>query len=172
MMVSDLNENEFNPYYGAYINLVGNNITLLEGLKQGQKQTINFIESIAEDKMSFAYAEDKWTIKEVIQHLIDCERVFAFRAFCISRNDKAEFPGFDQDDYVFSSEANKKTKSDLLNEYNTQRMATIAMFESLNASMLKRVGTASNSVLSARAAGFITIGHDQHHCNVIQEKYL
>ncbi|MCO4822011.1 MAG: DinB family protein [Flavobacteriaceae bacterium] len=172
MTVKDLNINEFNSYYSTYINLVGENISLFEGLKLGQKQTSDFIESIDENKMGYAYDEGKWTIKEVVQHIIDCERVFTFRAFCISRNDKAEFPGFDQDEYVSSSEANKKTKLDLLNEYNTQRTATIAMFESLNETMLKNKGTASNSILSTRAAGFIIIGHELHHCNVIQEKYL
>lgn len=172
MTVTDLSANEFNAYYSTYINLVGKEVSLLDGLRHGKKQTSSFIESIEEEKLGYAYQASKWTIKEVIQHLIDCERVFAFRAFCISRNDKAEFPGFDQDDYVLSSEANRKTKSDLLNEYNTQRTATIAMFESLDELMLTRIGTASNSALSARAAGFITIGHDLHHCNVIQEKYL
>lgn len=171
MTKDDLSKHEYNPYYQTYIEKAGA-LTLREGLQDNGDETIAFLESIPEDKLEYRYAEGKWTIKEIIQHLIDTERVFTYRALCIARKDKTLFPGYDQDEYVAASEANNRSMIDLMNEYKAVRLASIILFDSFSKAMLTRVGIASNSNLSPRAVAFITIGHENHHCEVIKERYL
>jgi hypothetical protein len=171
MTKEDLSINEYNPYYQQYIQKAGD-VSISVGLKDNGDATVLFLESIPEEKLESRYQEGKWTIKEIIQHLIDTERVFAYRALCIARKDKTLFPGYDQDAYVVSCEANKRSMSSLMNEYKTVRLASIIMFESFSYGMLTRIGVASNSNLSPRAVAFITIGHENHHCEIIKERYL
>ncbi|OUR90678.1 damage-inducible protein DinB [Flavobacteriales bacterium 34_180_T64] len=171
MKRSDLNSNEYNPYYDTYISKSGTQ-DLNELLGSNHIKFIDFFESIPIDKHEFRYEEGKWTIKEIIQHLIDTERVFAYRALCIARQDRTLFPGFDQDAYVLSCDANSRTMTELISEYKALRITTIIMFNSFSDEMLLEVGIASNSNLSVRAAGFIIIGHENHHSQVIKERYL
>jgi hypothetical protein len=171
MTKDDLSVDEYNPYYEQYIKKAGD-VSISEGLKDNGDVTIAFLESISEEKLEFRYAEGKWTIKEIIQHIIDTERVFTYRALCIARKDKTLFPGYDQDEYAVNSEANNRSMFSLMNEYKAVRLASIILFESFSAEMLKRVGVASNSNLSPRAVAFITIGHENHHCEIIKERYL
>ena len=171
MKHTDVNKDEFNPYYSTYINKSGTQ-NLIELLGSNHLKIIDFIESIPDEKHEFRYKPGKWTIKEIIQHLIDTERVFAYRAMCIARKDKTLFPGFDQDNYVISCSADTRNLDELTSEYLALRISTISMFNSFTDKMFLEVGTASNSSLSVRAAGFIIIGHENHHCEVIQERYL
>ena len=122
--------------------------------------------------MNYKYAKDKWSIKELLLHIIDTERVFAYRALRFAREDKTDLPGFEQDDYVITSDANTRSKASLLNEYNFQRASTIALFSSFNDSMLMKIGMAGGNPMSVRAIGFITSGHEVHHCNILRERYL
>ena len=163
--------NEYNTYYSNYINLVKHE-NLLIGLKDSFNKTLEFYESIPESKLNFWYAKGKWSIKEIIQHLLDSERVFAYRALCFSRKESIALPGFNQDDYLANSNANERSKTELINEYKAIRGATVALFASFTDNMLKQTGVASGSPMSARAAGFIIIGHESHHCNIIRERYL
>ena len=171
MTKNDLSPSEFNTYYGTYIKKTGN-LTLRNGLKSSGDKTMLFLKSIPKDKLEFRYAKDKWSIKEIIQHLMDAERVFSYRALRIARQDKTPLPGFKQDDYIQPSQANKRSIKDLMNEYKAIRMSTISLFESFSDDMLLQLGTASNSPVSVRAIGFIIMGHEIHHCQVIQERYL
>lgn len=171
MTVKNLQPSEYNPYYQPYIDKA-NNLTLKEGLMTNHESVITFLGSIPEAKLDFRYADGKWTIKEIVLHLIDTERIFAYRALRIARADKTALPGFDQDEYVPTSLANERIFDSILSEYKAVRSATIALFDSFNDDTLKRIGTASNSSLSVRAAGFITIGHENHHCEVIRNRYL
>ncbi len=171
MKVSDLLTSEFNPYYGTYIKLAENK-SLIDGLQDGLEETISFFESIPRDKFEHRYAEDKWSIKEILRHIIDTERIFAYRALRFARNDSAELPGFDQDEYILPDMVNELSSQSLFDEYRSNRMSTIIMFTNFTEEMLKRIGTASNNPMSARAAGFVIIGHEKHHCNVIKERYL
>lgn len=166
-----LNTNEYIPYYQTYINKAGD-LPLIDGLKQSQNQSIAFLESIPEETYGYAYSEGKWTIKEVIQHVIDTERIFAYRALCIGRKDETSFPGYEQDDYAVTSQANLRTKQSLISEYKTVRMSNISLFESFTDEMLKEIGTASNSPVSPRAIAFVLIGHETHHWDVIKARYL
>ena len=171
MKVNDLNASEYNPYYETYVGKAGD-LSLLEGLSDSFNTTLEFFNNLPEGKMEYAYAEGKWTVKEVMQHIIDTERVFTYRALRFSRNDKTELPGYDQDAYTPSSEANRRTKASLIEEYSQVRESTISLFKSFTNEMLLLSGKASGGNMSVRAIGFIVIGHEKHHCQVINERYL
>lgn len=170
MTKDDLKPSEFNPYYGTYIKKTSG--LTLESLKSSGEKTISFFKSIPSSKLEYRYADGKWTIKEIIQHLMDAERIFTYRALRIARKDKTPLPGFEQDDYVLPSQANKRSMEDLLNEFKAIKMATVSLYDSFSEEMLMELGTASNSPVSVRAIGFIIIGHEIHHCDVIKERYL
>lgn len=171
MNVKDVTPEEYNPYYQRYIDLA-EKFELNEGLLMRMEHASAFYNNIPEERWDYAYAEGKWTIKEVLLHIIDTERIFAYRALCIGRGDTSAFPGFDQDDYSASANANKRTKASLIEEFRAVRNATITLFNSLSSEDLTKIGTASNSPVSPRAIGFIVIGHEIHHSKVILERYL
>ena len=171
MIAEYLKPEEFNSYYAPYINLVESK-DIIVSLEKSLEETLSFFNSIPEGKWLFSYAEGKWSINEVIQHLLDTERVFSYRALCFSRKDTIELPGFDQDEYLINSNANSRSKESIIEEYLSVRKATITLFKSFSEEMLLQIGVASNSTLSVRAAGYIIIGHEKHHCNVINDNYL
>lgn len=171
MTKDDLNPSEFNPYYGTYIQkTIG--LSLRKSMKSSGVKIISFLKSIPSHKLEFRYAEGKWTIKEIIQHLMDAERIFTYRALRISRKDQTPLPGFEQDDYVLPSQANKRSIEDLLKEYEAIKLATVTLYDSFSDEMLMAIGTASNSPVSVRAIGFVIMGHEIHHCEVIKQRYL
>lgn len=172
MKKSDLLSNEFNTYYGKYINLLDENIDLISGLETDKKDTLKFLSNIPSKKLEYSYEPEKWTVKEVIQHLIDTERVFTFRCFSVARGDKSKLPSFDENAYVPASKANRKTIQELVFEFSVTRDFTLSIINSLNNNELKEIGNANNSKLSARACGFIILGHRLWHTNIIKELYL
>ena len=162
---------EYNPYYTQYIqSYEGENV--LEFLEKGLIEVNDLMASLTEEKLKSAYAEGKWTIKEVLQHIMDTERIFCNRALRFARNDKTELPGFEQDDYVPYSGANERDSMGMLREYNAIRQATITLFQGFSDEMLARVGVASGSDMSVRAIAHVVTGHERHHMNVIKERYL
>ncbi|MBO6606529.1 DinB family protein [Psychroserpens sp.] len=167
----DLTKEEYNAYYQTYIDKSGHD-NLLDGLKSNLEAILSFYEAIPESKLEYRYEEGKWTVKEIIQHLMDAERVFAYRALRIARQDQTNLPGFEQDDYVVTSKANKRAMRHLLEEYRLIRLSTIMLFESLSEADLALIGQASGSPASPRALGFIIIGHENHHRGVIEQRYL
>lgn len=171
MTAKDIHADEYNPYYNTYLSKT-NNLTLKEGLRSNLETVLLFLESISEEKFEYRYAEGKWTIKEMILHIIDTERIFCYRALRIARKDQTSLPGFDQDAYVPPSNANERSIHSLLDEYKAVRQASITLFDSFREETLMRTGTASNSAISVRALGFILIGHENHHCEIIRERYL
>lgn len=171
MTINDLSSDEYNPYYQPYIDKVGDE-DILNTMKTNCKTVPSFLKSINSDRLDFRYAEGKWTIKEILLHLIDTERVFAYRALRIARHDKTELPGFDQDNYVASSDANTRTLESLLSEYDSVRAATLTLFESFDDKALQQIGVASESEISVRAMAFIIVGHENHHLQIIKECYL
>lgn len=171
-MISDhISITEYNPYYTQYINNACD-IDIVKGLKENLERNLSFYSNIPEEKHNYAYAEGKWTVKQVLLHIIDTERIFAYRALRIARNDKTPLAGFEQDDYVDSANTSNRSMDSLLDEYESVRNASISLFESLNTEELKRVGVASNSPISVRAIGYILTGHENHHNRVIRQKYL
>ena len=162
---------EYAPHFETYIKLVkGNN--LIEELEITLHDFIRFVQNIPMDKFEYRYAEGKWTIKEIIQHIIDTERIFSYRALRFSRNDKTPLPGFDENHYVDNTEANNRSIQELLSEMSAVRHATLFLFKSLSSEQLIRMGVASNKEISTRALGYLTIGHMIHHQNVYVERYL
>lgn len=171
MTKNDLKFEEYHPYYQPYVDKA-EGLGIMADLKEGLRQALAFIRAIPENKHNFRYADGKWSVKEVVQHLIDTERVFAYRALCIARHDKTNLPGFDQDDFVSHSRAANRNMTDLIAEYQAVRMATIALFESFEKDVLTAVGRANNSLLSVRAIAFIIAGHEKHHLQIIKVRYL
>lgn len=171
MTFKDIKADEYNPFYHTYLSKT-NDLTLNDGLRSNSEDVVAFLQSIPKNIHEYRYAEGKWTIKEVLQHIIDTERIFSYRALCIARQDKTSFPGYDQDAYVPPSKANERGYQSLVSEYQTVRLATVILFDGFTDEMLLEVGTASNSPISVRALGFILMGHENHHCDVIRERYL
>lgn len=171
MNAKQLDQSEYIPYFKNYIDQAGS-IELMEGLQEGLEQMSDFFQSIPESKLEYRYAESKWTIKEVISHLLDTERIFCYRALRFAREDKTPVLGFDENKYVPSSLANNRTLSDLVDEFSIQRQSTISLFKSFNDNMLKCKGVAGGGAVSVRALGFLIIGHEKHHQNIIKQRYL
>jgi uncharacterized damage-inducible protein DinB len=169
--MKNLEINEFSPYYENYIKLVPGTDINKELIRQ-KEELLHFYKSIPVFKQEYKYAEGKWTIKDIILHLIDAERIFAYRALRISRSDTTPLPGFDENDYVSMANANDREFESLLSEFETVREATISLFASFTDLDLLRLGTASNASVSVRAIGYIILGHELHHKNVILERYL
>jgi uncharacterized damage-inducible protein DinB len=157
-------------FYHSYIYLVsGSDLNLSF---QENKQVIgDFLAAIPEEKWNYRYAEGKWSIKEMVQHMIDADRIFAYRALCIARGEKASLPGFDENTYAGASNAGHRTKEALLQEYRTVQQATALLFQSFDENQLERSGISNNNPIQVRAIGFISIGHMLHHKKVLQEKY-
>lgn len=171
MTVKDLNIKEYNTFYQPYINVCGN-FELIEGLTKNLVNTTNLFKEIPANKHEYSYEEGKWTIKEILQHLIDSERIFAYRALRIAREDKTNIPGYEHNDYVPVSRANNRNYLDLIEEFKVLRASNICLFESFDEQMLLNIGTANNDSISVRAIGFIMVGHYNHHLNVIKKRYL
>lgn len=166
-----LDTKEFAPYYANYIKLVSEQ-DIVKGLNLQKIEMLHFFKSIPVFKHEFRYAEGKWTVKDIILHLIDAERIFAYRALRIARNDNTALPGFEENDYVISANANDREYESLLAEYEIVRNATNSLFETFSMEDLLRLGTASNHNVSVRAIGYIMLGHELHHKNIILERYL
>jgi uncharacterized damage-inducible protein DinB len=145
---------------------------LLKHLKDNFEHVKEFILSISKERLLYRYASNKWTIKEILVHIIDDERIYAYRALCFARNEKTKLPGFEQDDYVSFSNANDRPIENILQEYEAVRNATIALFEGLDETALLREGVANNNLATVRALGYHIAGHELHHINIIKEKYL
>lgn len=164
--------NEYPEYFGTYINKVESE-DLIEALEENLDDFTNFIENIVPDsKYEFRYQPEKWSIKEIVQHIIDAERIFAYRALRMARFDKTPLPGFEENDYVPVSESDKRTMDDLIREFVLVRKSTIELFESFSDEMMKSIGVASGKEVSVRAIGYIISGHCIHHQQVIKERYL
>lgn len=168
-MINKPQPDEHAPYHGEYISLVGNG-PILETLHSQQESVYNFFMSLA-DKADYTYAEGKWTIKEVLGHIIDTERTLAYRVLCFSRQGK-ELPGFDQDAYVQHATFKTRSLHDLANEYKAVRQANLYLFGSLSQHQQIQKGLASGNPVSVRALVYIIAGHELHHINIIKEKYL
>jgi len=171
MNSDQLPENEYSVFNATYIKAI-ENVELFEELEISLHDFIRFVREIPMEKFDYRYAEGKWTIKDIIQHIIDAERIFAYRALRISRNDKTPLPGFEENDYVENTNANGRSIQELLTEFSAVRHSNLLLFKSFSEEQLTRMGTASNHPISVRALGFLVIGHQKHHQRVFQERYL
>jgi len=163
-------DGDYVPFYAGYIKNVPDDA--LKAFEDQLYSTNTFLKSIPDDKIEYRYAEEKWSIKEIVGHLIDNERVMSYRALAISRNEKQSLPGFDEKDYIKESNYFKRNYSDLVEELKKVRESNILMFNDFSEEILDRRGVANNSEVTVRAILFIIAGHELHHINIIKERYL
>ncbi len=159
------------PYYKTYVDHVSD-LDLSDALHKAGRLTQELLQSIAEDKGNFRYADGKWSIKEVLNHIMDAERVFAYRALRFSRNDQTPLQPFEENDYAVQANAHGRTIKQLAGEMHRLRESSIDLFASFNAEMLRRTGIASNKKISVINLGYIIAGHDLHHRKILLERYL
>jgi len=159
------------PYFHYYLSRVTNPNTL-ELLKQSRDETFAFLQTIPEEKGNHAYEDGKWTVKEVIQHLSDCERVFQYRALCFARNDKTVLVGFDENVWGKNTGVEHRSIIDVAAELKVVRNGTIELFKGLSVDMLDRTGYVGENQFNVRALIQINPGHELHHLEVIKERYL
>jgi hypothetical protein len=162
---------EYNPYYETYVSLVPE-AQILSALEKQQAELVDVFKEIGEDKAAYSYAEGKWTIKELIGHLSDGERIFGYRALRIARADETPLEGFEQDGYIENSNFKNTKLSDLTAELLYLRKANLIFFQNLTSEAWQRTGTASDSKVSVRALAFIMVGHIRHHLNILKTRYL
>lgn len=172
MKITDLDTSEYAPYQAAYITEVSDQYTLIEELEISLHNFVRFVQDIPMDKHDYRYAEGKWVIKDIIQHVIDCERIFSYRALRFSRGDTTELPGFDENSYASNANAVNRTIKDLLTELSALRHANIYLFKSFTQDELLKRGVASGFSVTVRAYGFLIIGHQNHHIKIFKERYL
>ena len=165
------NPSEYAPFYAGYVNRVPSG-DVIEVLATQFENTFQLLKELSEEEARFRYAPDKWSIKQIVGHLIDAERVFVFRALSFSRKEPKPLPGYDQDDYTQAANFDQRRWYDLLDEFRAVRQATIHFFRGLDEAMMQRTGTANNVTFTVRALAYIVAGHEHHHVQVLQERYL
>ena len=170
-MIEKPEAGEHAPYYDRYVNLVppGDVIGILRTQIEGTVATLG---SLSEAGSLRRYAEGKWSVREVLGHLIDAERIFAYRALRFARNDATPIPGFEQDDYVAAGQFDKRPWKSLIGEFQSVRRSNLYFFEGLDAPLWLRRGVANGQEITVRALAYIIAGHELHHMSIIRERYL
>ncbi len=171
MKISELQFLQPDPFYKTYTDVLGD-VELMPCMRKQLENFPEFLEHISDEKYSHSYADEKWTIAEVIQHIIDTERVFQYRALRFSRGDTTSLAGFDQDIFVLGSKASTRSKSSLVNEYRIVRQSSIVLFQEFDQKILQQSGMASKLNWSVATLGFVICGHQKHHRNILRERYL
>jgi hypothetical protein len=164
-------ETEYLPYFGRYISLIQDG-DILAALDKQLPETLGLLQSIPESQAGFRYAPGKWSIKELVGHMIDSERIFAYRALCFARNDQTPVPGYEQDDYIREASFDDCALTDLAAEFASVRQSSLFLFKHLSKAAWTRRGTANDSEVSVRALAYIIAGHELHHREVLRSKYL
>jgi len=163
--------NDFQKYIKRYLDLIPSE-NWLEELKKSEEKTVQIYSNLTEEQSLFAYAEAKWTLKEVLLHLSDTERIFQYRILAIARGEEKNLPGFDEENYAKNSFANERSLESLLEEFQLIRKSSQILLETANSSALKNLGNANGNQVSAETIGKLIVGHNIHHLNVIEERYL
>jgi uncharacterized damage-inducible protein DinB len=158
-------------FYKNYVKQV-DQTDMLTAMRLSGYRTLELVHSIPEKKMDYRYADGKWSIRELLCHMIDAERIFAYRALRFARNDKTNLPGWEENDYAPQANASNRSLKKIADEMQHLRISTIDMFEGFTEEMLTRKGTANNNEMSVVALGFIIPGHETHHRNILKERYL
>ncbi len=163
---------EYPEYFEKYYSKLPAEGNLFDLMTKSNMDTIDVITSVDGETLEFRYAEGKWSIREIIQHLMDSERVFAYRAMRIARGDKSENPGYDENVYAANSNADSRNIMDMVREFSLLRASTIELFKSLSEEGLQQVGFANGYKVTPAAIGYAIVAHEMHHLKVIEEKYL
>lgn len=162
---------EYAPYFDTYLSKVKSE-NLIEELETGKAEVIGLLKTIPGEKLDYRYQEGKWTIKEIIIHLMDAERIFCYRALRFSRNDGTPVLGFDENEYIPESNASQRSLQSITDEYSAQRQSTIEFFKNITTEMSMRSGISNGREISVRALAYAIPGHEIHHLGVIRERYL
>lgn len=158
-------------YFHSYYKLIEGK-DLLKELQHSQTHSTDLFESVPAEKENYRYQEGKWSIKQVLRHIIDCERIFSYRAFRFSRFDATELHGFDEDAYISNIQMQHVALADIVEEYKNLRKSSIELFKGMSEEMLDFKGRANKLEMTARGIGFLMLGHNLHHCHVVKESYL
>lgn len=164
--------NEYAPYYSTYVKLVNDDEDLLGNFALQMEETIALLQDISDYQAQFRYSPEKWSIKEVIGHMADTERIMSYRLLCIARGETIDLPGFDETEYVQNASFNQQSVEDLLQDLFVVRQSTLHLIKSLTSEDLTRRGTANHSDVTVRALIVIIAGHELHHRNIIRERYI
>lgn len=162
---------EYTAYQEQYVSLVGDG-SITDILAEQAERTVALLSSITEEQANYRYAPGKWTLKEVIGHISDNERIMSYRLLRIARGDKTPLPGYNQDDFMNEASFQSWTLSQVIEDYISVRRSTLTLLRGLSDEAWSRTGIANDSAISARALAYINAGHELHHLSVIQEKYL
>ncbi len=170
-MISKPQPNEYNsPLPGRYINLIKDDEDVISILDQQGQAVYDLFYALTDEQAMFAYAPEKWTLKQVLGHMVDTERIFGFRAFCFSR-EQQELPGFDQDIYVMRTNFNEQSIQQLAEEFRAVRLANLYLYRSVTPEQETRTGIASGYEISVRAIIYAAAGHVRYHQNLLRERY-
>jgi len=164
-------ETEYAPAFQGYVAEVSED-DILPAMRAQPDALDVLLDRVTPERERFRYAEGKWSIREIVGHLIDGERVFGYRALCIARGETQNLPGFDQDQYMLTAPFDEIDLEDLLSEFRLARLSNIAMLRTLDEAAWLRMGTANGNPISVRALAYIMVGHTRHHMNVLRERYL
>jgi hypothetical protein len=170
-MIAKPNYNDAPDYCAYYFDLIVKP-DLIDALKEIAEGTVKLFTSVPVEKENYRYLNDKWTIKQLLRHMIDCERVYTYRAMRFSRFDNTELPGFDENNYAEADNTTGTNIKELISEYKFLRKATICLFKGMNDAMLDFKGKANGKTSTARAWGWMAAGHNIHHCKILKERYL
>lgn len=171
MNPNQLQQTEYPEYFKNYLDLL-KDVELILALKQSKDSFVEFLSNLNPEQFGFSYAPSKWSIGEVIQHVIDCERVFQYRAFYIARDPGAVLPGFDHNQFAQNAKESLADPKQLIRHYDSVRQSTIQLFEGFTDKELLNLGNVVGQPASVRALGFIILGHQEHHLRIIKERYL
>ena len=166
-------QGEYAPYASVYIDLLPDDGMVLKYLDDNLQEIKQLTANLSEDQLLYQYAPGKWTIKQILQHIMDAERVFSYRALAIARGDKTPLPGFAENEYAAkAANANNRSIADLLQEYELVRQSSLALFNSFDDDAFDQVGTANNVTIGVKALPYYCAGHEKHHISIIKERYL
>lgn len=163
---------EYPAYFAPYVQLAQSERSLYEEMQTSFSEALDYLQSISEEQKDFAYADGKWTVGQVFQHIIDVELVMAHRAFRISRHDKINLPGFDHDTWAKVADVRHKSLAQMIAELKTARNVTLIHYQDLDEKALGITGSVSENSVSVRALGYIIIGHLKHHVKLFKENYF
>jgi len=169
-MMTRPEKNEYAEFYAGYVSLVEDS-DIISALQNQASELSDLLAGISEEKGDFKYADGKWSIKELLGHIIDGERVFSYRALRISRGDQTPLAGFEENSYVANSNFVHSNLADLIEEFALLRASNVLLFKNLSDEAWLRRGTASDAAVSVRALAFIMVGHARHHANILRERY-
>jgi hypothetical protein len=164
-------QSDYAPYYGKYVSLVPEG-DILVSLSRQLDETLALLDGVSESQAGHRYAPDKWSVRELVGHVIDTERIFAYRALRFARNDKTPLSGYEQDGYIVNASFDAYPLSELASEFEHVRRSTLFMLKHLNEEAWERRGTANDSEVSVRALAHIIAGHELHHMEILRTKYL